>query len=216
MSSLSARDGTRTRWPSREDPRSPRRSRPASRYEWVATRRSPSASAAIETPVRMGRESSPDAARVTCRSASARAVARERHRHPHWGPAAAGKSAAGWVRTVKCDRPAAIRNSSSSASRDTAPGSRARTMSVTSRPEAITTPSLMPLTVCLHRDRQIQVRPGYQQRVPGHREANDPRGPAGHRCAPPPRAPLCRGRLPETSRSHRNFTGVPSPTSGLS
>ena len=53
----------------------PGRSRTASRYESVATSRSPSSSAAISTPVRIGRASSVLAARTTWRSASANAGA---------------------------------------------------------------------------------------------------------------------------------------------
>ena len=80
-----------------------------------------------------GRLSSLEAARTTWRRASARPTAGRVTGAPV-GAGRRGKSAAGWVRTANCDRPEVMRSSSSSASTLTAPGSRARMMSVTSRP----------------------------------------------------------------------------------
>ena len=85
-------------------------------------------------------------ARTTWRRASAKPVAGSVTGSPV-GAGRRGKSAAGWVRTTNCERPAVMRSSSSSASTLTAPGSRARTMSVTSRPGATATPSPLPATV---------------------------------------------------------------------
>ena len=150
----------------------------------MATRRSPPSSAAMSTPVRIGRESSLDAARVTWRRASVRPSTGRVTVSPV-GTGRRGKSPAGWVRTVKCDRPEAMRISSSSASTATAPGSRARTMSVTSRPGATATPSALPLTVVstvIVRSRSV---PGDLKGVPADRQAHATQhrqgaAPAGH------------------------------------
>ena len=75
--SCSARDGISTLWPS-SSTEVPGRSRTASRYESVETSRRPPPSAASSTPVRIGRDSSFEAAGTTWRRPSANCAGVER------------------------------------------------------------------------------------------------------------------------------------------
>ena len=203
MSSRKALDGTRTCW-SAAKTEVPGRSRTANRYESVATRRSPSPSAAINTPVRIGRLSSTLAADTTCRSASANAAASS-STVCSAGSGNCGNSWAGIVRTENCDRPELMRASSSVSSTSTAFGSSARTMSVTNFAGRTPTPSEPPDTVvdtAIVRSRSLPVN---RRSLP----ANSRRTPDNTGRAPPrlvtarPAAPSASTR---TSRSQRNFT----------
>ena len=86
-------------------------------------------------------------------------------------------------------------------------------MSVTSRPGATTTPSALPATVVADLDGQVEVGPGQPQPVAADLEP-DPRQ-HRQRAAPAGDGPAggARGPRRRTSRSHRNFTALPSSTS---
>ena len=118
----------------------PSRSRTARRYESVATNRRPPADAASNTPVRIGRASSRDAAGTTWRSASVSAPAATFTPAPP-GSVNRGKSAADNVRNDVRNRPASTRASSSVNSTDTVPGSSLCTISENNRAGTTALPS---------------------------------------------------------------------------
>ena len=115
----------------------------ASRYESVATRRSPPSCAASNTPVRIGRASSFDAAGTTWRSASDNAAAPTVT--PFVGTSGSrGKSFADNVRNVVANRPASMCASSPTSSTVTVSASRRARMSANRRAGSTTLPSPSP------------------------------------------------------------------------
>src|SRR5262245_37386640 len=203
--SLRARDGTNTDWPSASTVW-PGRSRTASRNESVATSRRPPCSAESNTPGRIGRASSLDAAGTTCRNAAASSVASSVTASPV-ACGNRGNSSTGNTRSVNSERPAVIRACSPSTSTSTAPGGSDRTTSDVSRAGRTATPSVVPLTpspmttaMVSSRSWPVRVRasPCSSVRMP------DSTGSA------PPRLAVARPAVPRastrTSRSHRNFT----------
>ena len=186
----------------------PGRSRIASRYESVATSRSPPSCAASNTPVRIGRASSFDAAGTTCRSASANAAA------PTVTPLVGtsgnrGKSFADNVRSVVAKRPASMRASSSSNSTVTVSASRRARMSANRRAGSTTLPSPSPCAGAVTRIVSSRSEPT---------SSTEPhRGSLASRTTPasaPVRDATARWAVATASasawRSARNFTGCSS------
>src|SRR4051794_27122496 len=205
LSSSSAREGTRTCCPSART-EVPGRSRTESRYESVATSRSPPASAASSTPVRIGRASSELAAGTTCLSASASSPAFKVSGSPATS-ARRGYSSAGSTRIANSERPEVMWASSSSTTTTTAPAGRARTISPARRPGRTLTPSSSPLTLTdtwMVRSESLPVSCS----EPALSSARMPDSTG----IDPPRVEIARPALPRastrTSRSHRNFTAA--------
>ena len=165
MRSLSARDGTSTDWPSWRT-LWPGRSRTASRYESVATSRSPSASAVTSTPVRIGRASSPEAAGTTWRRAAASSPASS------VTPSAPARGGGG---TRRRETPAARTPSAEAVMRACSPSTSTSTAPLGSdlhdigRPGARAgrrpRPRAVHAVADRHRDRQLEVVAGERQRV---------------------------------------------------
>ena len=158
----------------------PGRSRTASRYESVATRRRPSPSAAMSTPVRIGRASSLRAAGTTWRRASASSDGVERDGVARRARRAGGTRRPGTPGRENCERPAVMRASSPSTSTSTAPGwqrlARRRTRAAPAgrprRPRA-RTPSVIVTEIVSSRSLPVSAarRPASSTRIPGqHRQ----------------------------------------------
>lgn len=180
----------------------PGKSRTARRYESVDTKRSPSPSAARSTPVRIGRESSPDAAFTTCLSASDSAAALSVTPSPS-GWSSRGKSSAGIVRIENSDRPAVICTSSPSTTTSTAPGLNARTMSAMSLLGITTTPSVSPETVSVCEIVRSRSDPVTRSASPERSRCRPESAILPVR--PPTARPVVLSASRSTSRSHRNF-----------
>ncbi len=210
VSSCSARDGTRMRCSSAKT-LVPGRSRTDNRYESVATRRSPSGSAAINTPVRIGRESSELAAGTTWRNAASSAPGAMVTPSPTTS-GSCGYSSAGMVRSVNDDGPASRWTDPSSSATSTAPGATTRTTSASSFAGTTTTPSSWPATsidTVIVRSRSLPVMTSSSPVSARRRPASTAREPRFDTARP-----AVVSASSSTSRSHRNFTWKRS--SGLS
>ena len=206
-SSPSARLGSTTRWPW-PSTLVTARSRTARRYESVATRRRPSGSAAINTPVSARRCMSVLAARTTWRSASANNGA-EMVTGGADARVTLGKSVAAKVDTVVWNRPEVTTTSSFWVSMITLPSGVERTMSLRSFALATTTPSPCPPTVstnCTERSLSVHV-------IVSSSPVSDSRTPESAGMALL-RVDATRAHAPrasaKTSRSTRNFMGTTS------
>ena len=165
--------------------------------------RSPPPSAASSTPVRIGRDSSVDAARTTCLRPSARSEAPSTTCSPS-GSTRFGNSSAGIVCRRKFDRPPLMLACSPSVSTSMAPPSSERTMSTTNFAGRTATPSDPPETctsVVIVRSRSLPVSRNWSP-------ASDSRSP--DRTGNVARVEVARCAVAKastnTSRSQRNFT----------
>ena len=186
----------------------PARSRTASRYESVATSRSPPAVAVSSTPVRIGRASSRDAAGTTWRSASANgAAASTVHARRRLTSGSRGKSSAGSVRSVvaRTGRPRSAA-SSSPTSTVTAPA-RARGRCRNSRAGSTALPVALDLGRDLHPDRELEIGADQLDAVVADAATRRP-GQHRERAGPGRDRPLAvRDGVGEGVALARNFTG---------
>ncbi len=180
----------------------PGRSRTASRYESVATSRSPPPSAVNITPVRIGRDSSLDAAGTTWRSPSANCPVSSVTLSPP-GSASCGYSSTGIRCSENSERPPTMRPSVPSVDSSTAPGSSSRMISRARRAGRTALPSSSPATLTVAeivRSRSLPVissrSPSSCSRSPDSTGSDPPR--------PAARPAVVRAST-STSCSHLNF-----------